>query len=55
MRYLVLHFSFDSKEDYVADVLADFLGEIGFESFVTTTSGLDAYIPLKDFDEAATN
>ena len=51
MRYLALHLGFDSKEDFVADVLADYLGNIGFESFVTTVEGLDAYISEKDFDE----
>ncbi len=51
MRYLAIHLRFDNKEDFVADVLADYLGKIGFESFVTTDEGLDAYIPEKNFSE----
>lgn len=50
MRYLALHFKIDSQEDFAVDILADNLGDIGFESFVTTAEGLDAYIPQKNFD-----
>ena len=53
MKYFVLHFSFDTKKEYLADVLASQLGESGFESFVNTAEGLDAFIPSKLFDEKA--
>ncbi len=53
MKYLVLHFKFDNTEEFVADVLAAQLGEIGFDSFVKTTEGLDAYILEKEFNEAS--
>lgn len=33
------------------EVLIQFLGEIGFESFVETSDGLEAYIQKKDFNE----
>ncbi len=49
MRYLVLHLRFGSREDFVADVFANYLGEIGFESFIPVPDGLDAYIPEKNF------
>ena len=38
--------------DY-ADILTAELAEIGFESFVETDEGLNAYIPEPDFDELA--
>jgi ribosomal protein L11 methyltransferase len=38
--------------DY-ADILTAELAELGFESFVETDEGLNAYIPEPDFDEAA--
>lgn len=53
MKYLVLHFKFDNTEEFVADVLAAQLGEIGFDSFIKTTEGLDAYILEKEFNEAS--
>ncbi|MHB9055325.1 MAG: 50S ribosomal protein L11 methyltransferase [Paludibacteraceae bacterium] len=52
MKYLAIHFKFDNSEDYTADVFANYLGEINFESFVTTTEGLDGYIAEKNFDES---
>lgn len=33
------------------DLLADALGEIGFEAFEDTAQGLNAYIPINNFDE----
>ena len=33
------------------DLLADALGEVGFESFEETQQGLKAYIPAENFDE----
>lgn len=52
MKYLAIHFKFDNSEDYTADILANYLGEINFESFVTTAEGLDGYVTEKGFDEA---
>lgn len=51
MNYTVYHFLFSSTEDFLADVLAAKLGEIGFESFTTTDNGLDAFIQTKLIDE----
>ena len=36
-----------------ADILTAELAELGYESFVETDAGLNAYIPETDFDEAA--
>lgn len=47
MQYIVVHFNFDNEPDYVSDLLAASLGEIGFESFTETEEGFDAYIPAK--------
>jgi len=39
-------------EEWLRDVLPAMLGEIGFESFVETKTGLEAFIPVAAFDEA---
>lgn len=38
--------------DWYSDVLCSELGNIGYESFLETESGFEAYIPEKDFDES---
>jgi len=42
-------------EEYIADVLAAELGEIGFDTFVPTANGLQAFIAEKLFDEKTLN
>ena len=51
MDYLEINFIIEPYEEYISDVLASELGEIGFDSFVPTIEGLDAYIPKNAFDE----
>lgn len=51
MQYVVVHFNFDNEPDYVSDLLAASLGEIGFESFTETEEGFDAYIPAKKMNK----
>jgi ribosomal protein L11 methyltransferase len=51
MNYLEVHFLIEPYEEYIADVLAQELGELGFESFVTNEESLAAYIPEIKFDE----
>ena len=51
MKYIVVHFSFDTSSEYTADILASLLGEAGYESFINTDTGMDAYIPARLFDE----
>ena len=36
-----------------SDIIMSDLGDVGFESFVDTDTGLKAYIPKPDFDENA--
>lgn len=52
MDYFEFLFKYSSENDYVADLLSSELGEIGFESFVTGSEGLTAYIPTGLYDEA---
>lgn len=52
MNYLEVHFSIKPYEEYISDVLAEELGEIGFDSFVPTEEGLNAYIIENSFDES---
>lgn len=49
MQYIQVQFSCEPKTEVLTDVLSAQLGEIGFESFVETGVGLDAYIPLSAF------
>ncbi len=50
MNYSVFHFLFSDPDNYIADVLAAKLGEIGFESFISTPDGLDGFIQTKNSD-----
>jgi len=52
MNYLEVHFFIEPYEEYISDVLAEELGEIGFDSFVPTEESLDAYILESIFDES---
>ena len=55
MNYIEVHFIIEPYEEYISDVLAQELGEIGFESFVPTEESLDAYISESLFDESKLN
>lgn len=50
MQYIAVHLIFDTSTEYTADILASMLGEAGFDSFVNTDKGMDAYIPVKLYD-----
>lgn len=52
MNYTQVTFFIEPAEEYITDVLAAELGEIGFDSFVSTESGLEAYIFETAFDES---
>ena len=52
MNYFEINFIITPFEEYISDVLASELGEIGFDSFVTTELGLDAYALENAYDEA---
>ena len=51
MNYFEINFFITPYEEYISDVLASELGEIGFDSFVSTEDGLDAYALENVFDE----
>ena len=52
MNYIEVHFIIEPFEEYISDVLAEELGELGFDSFVPSEEGLDAYISESLFDES---
>ena len=52
MDYIEVNFGIEPFEEYISDVLASELGEIGFDSFVPAESGLIAYIPSSLYDES---
>jgi len=51
MNYIEVSITIRPAEEYIADVLAAELGEIGFDSFVPTENGLTAYIKEENFDK----
>lgn len=48
MQYIQVQFRCEPNTEALTDVLSALLGEIGFESFVRTETGLEAYIPSQD-------
>ncbi|MFV0470031.1 MAG: 50S ribosomal protein L11 methyltransferase [Dysgonomonas sp.] len=55
MKYIEVNFICNPFDEIVSDVLSANLGEIGYESFVSTESGVLAYIQESLFDESALN
>lgn len=53
MQYIELKLTIKPNEEYIVDLLASFLGEIGFESFEEHVDGMIAYIRKEVFDEDA--
>ena len=51
MNYYEIKFIIEPNTEVNRDVLAATLAELGFESFSENSSGIDAYIPEKLFDE----
>lgn len=54
MKYDRVDFRYESpvEKEIISDILAAELGEIGFESFSVNESGLEAFIPEKQYEEA---
>jgi len=52
MKYFEINFIIEQYEEYIADLLIEELGEIGFDSFEHTNDGLNAYVQSTDFEEA---
>ena len=55
MNYIEVRFIIEPFEEYISDVLAQELGEIGFESFSTTEESFNAYITEISFDALKLN
>ena len=51
MNYLEVNFFIEPYEEYISDLLAAELGEMGFDSFVQGDESFNAYIPENLFDE----
>jgi ribosomal protein L11 methyltransferase len=51
MNYIEITFTIQPFEEYIADILAVELGEIGFDSFVPTENGMIAYVVENKFDK----
>jgi ribosomal protein L11 methyltransferase len=50
MDFIQVNFTIRPYEEYIADVLAAELGEIGFDTFVPTEDGLEAFISALTFN-----
>ena len=53
MLYLYASITVTPYSETTCDVLIALLGEIGFDSFEVTDTGIKAYIPKEQFDEAS--
>jgi len=53
MNFIQVDFSITPYEEYIADILAAELGELGFDTFVPLNDGLQAFITNESFDENA--
>lgn len=53
MNFIQVDFIFDAFEEFMADILAAELAEIGFDSFVPCENGMQAFIPETKFDESS--
>lgn len=51
MQYIELKLTIQPNEEYIVDLLASYLGEIGFESFEEDVEGMIAYIQHDEFSE----
>ncbi len=52
MNYIEAKFTCNPNNEVIRDVLSAMLAEIGFESFVETENGVDAYVQEPLFDES---
>ena len=51
--YTKVKFTVTPNEEYATDILASMLAEVGFESFVPTEEGVEAYVPQALYDTDA--
>ena len=52
MDFIQVNFNIEPYEEYIADVLAAELGELGFDTFVPTENGLEAFIVSDVFNDS---
>lgn len=50
MDFIQVNFTINPYEEYIADILAAELGELGFDTFVPMANGLEAFIPALTFN-----
>ena len=55
MDYNKITINITPFQEWLRDILTAQLGEIGFESFVETETGFEAFIPVKSFNEESLN
>lgn len=53
--YIELRIEIEDCNETITDLLAAFLADVGYESFVSDEDGITAYIKSNDFDEAEVN
>ncbi|MBR3619582.1 MAG: 50S ribosomal protein L11 methyltransferase, partial [Bacteroidaceae bacterium] len=51
MQYIYTDITITPYSEMASDVLTAMLGDIGFDSFEMTDTGVKAYIPEEQFDE----
>ena len=51
MDFIQVAFTIEPAEEYISDILAAELGDLNFDSFVSTETGIDAYISATQFNE----
>lgn len=52
MDFIQVNFNIEPYEEYIADVLAAELGELGYDTFVPTENGLEAFIASDVFNDS---
>lgn len=55
MNFIQVNFTIEPFEEYLSDLLASELGELGFDSFLPTFKGLEAFIPADLYSETKLN
>lgn len=55
MDYYKIEIEITPFEEWFRDVLSAMLGEIGYESFIETETGVEAFIPVTQFNEPELN
>ena len=51
MNYIKVNFSLSNETEWKVDLFKDSLLQVGFDSFVDTDEGFEAYAPEPDFKQ----